>query len=49
MLWVRTSEAEAKLATSRFYFGHLLPRAGACLASIRAGSGAMMALAEDQF
>ena len=40
---------EAKLATSRFYFGHLLPRAGACLASIRAGSGAMMALAEDQF
>jgi hypothetical protein len=40
---------EAKQATSRFYFEHMLPRAGACLVSIRAGSGAMMALAEDQF
>ena len=40
---------KAKLVTVRFYFEHLLPRAGACLASIEAGPESMMALAEDQF
>jgi alkylation response protein AidB-like acyl-CoA dehydrogenase len=40
---------KAKLVTARFYFEHLLPRAGACLASIEAGPESMMALAEDQF
>ena len=40
---------EAKLVTARFYYGHLLPRANACLAAIRSGSTSIMALAEDQF
>jgi alkylation response protein AidB-like acyl-CoA dehydrogenase len=40
---------EAKLATARFYCEHLLPRAGACLESVKAGPDSMMALSEDQF
>jgi alkylation response protein AidB-like acyl-CoA dehydrogenase len=40
---------EAKRATARFYFEHLLPRAYPCLVAIRAGSGPVMALSEDQF
>ena len=40
---------EAKLVTSRFFFEHLLPRANAHLAAVKAGSASMMALNEDQF
>jgi hypothetical protein len=40
---------KAKIVTARFYCEHLLPRAESCLASIEAGPGSMMALAEDQF
>ena len=40
---------EAKLVTARFYCEHLLPRAGACLVTMKAGSESMMALSEDQF
>ena len=40
---------EAKLVTARFFFEHLLPRAGAHLAAVKAGSASMMALSEDQF
>ncbi len=39
----------AKLITAQFYFEHLLPRTGACLAAVRAGSASMMALAAEQF
>ncbi|MBB3104909.1 acyl-CoA dehydrogenase C-terminal domain-containing protein [Azomonas macrocytogenes] len=39
----------AKLVTSRFYAEHLLPRTGALLAAIKAGSASIMALDEDQF
>jgi alkylation response protein AidB-like acyl-CoA dehydrogenase len=44
-----TSFLEAKIATARFYFDHLLPRANACLTTIQAGSASTMALDEDQF
>ena len=40
---------QAKLATAQFYCDHLLPRAGACLVSVKAGPGSTMALSEDQF
>ena len=40
---------QAKIVTARFYCEHLLPRAGACLAAMQAGSDSMMALAPDQF
>jgi hypothetical protein len=40
---------EAKQVTARFYFDHLLPRVGAYLAAITAGSGSMMAMPEEQF
>ena len=40
---------KAKIVTARFYCEHLLPRAESCLASIEAGPGSIMALAEDQF
>jgi alkylation response protein AidB-like acyl-CoA dehydrogenase len=40
---------EAKLATAQFYCDHLLPRAGACLISVKAGPESTMALSEDQF
>lgn len=40
---------EAKNVTARFYFDHLLPRTGAYLAAIKAGSESMMALPEEQF
>jgi hypothetical protein len=39
----------AKLVTARFYAEHLLGRTQASLASIRAGSGSVMALEEAQF
>ena len=39
----------AKLVTARFYCEHLLPRAHACLVTMKAGSESTMALAEDQF
>ena len=40
---------KAKLVTARFYCEHLLPRAGACLVSVKAGPESMMALSVDQF
>jgi alkylation response protein AidB-like acyl-CoA dehydrogenase len=40
---------QAKLITAQFYFEHLLPRTGAYLAAVRAGSGSMMALDAEQF
>jgi len=40
---------QAKLVTVRFYFEHLLPRTGACLAAATAGSDSMMALEAEQF
>ncbi len=40
---------KAKQVTVRFYCEHLLPRAGACLASVKAGPESMMALSEEQF
>ena len=40
---------EAKLVTARFFFDHLLPRANACLATIKSGSASTMGLTEDQF
>lgn len=39
----------AKIVTARFYNAHILPRAGAHLAAIRAGSDAVMGLTERQF
>lgn len=39
----------AKLTTVRFFCEQLLPRSGACLAAICAGSAATMALGVDQF
>jgi hypothetical protein len=38
-----------KCTTARFYFGHFLPRAGACLAAIEAGSSDIMALDAEAF
>ncbi len=40
---------KAKLATAQFFSEHLLPRAGACLVSVKAGPESTMALAGDQF
>jgi len=39
----------AKLETARFYAEHLLGRAQACLAAVKAGSHSIMALEEEQF
>jgi alkylation response protein AidB-like acyl-CoA dehydrogenase len=39
----------AKIQTARFYAEHFLPRAQAQSQAIRAGAGAIMALAENQF
>ncbi|WP_295436852.1 acyl-CoA dehydrogenase [uncultured Thiodictyon sp.] len=38
----------AKLTTTRFFCEHLLPRTGACLASVLAGSESTMALTAEQ-
>ncbi len=38
-----------KQVTAQFYFDHVLPRAGSCLATIKSGSDSMMALAAEQF
>jgi hypothetical protein len=35
--------------SARFYCEHILPRAGACLAALKAGSTSIMAMPEDQF
>ena len=40
---------EAKNITAQFYFDHLLPRIGAYLATITAGSDSIMAMPEEQF
>ena len=40
---------KAKLTTAQFFSEHLLPRAGACLVSVKAGPESTMALAGDQF
>jgi alkylation response protein AidB-like acyl-CoA dehydrogenase len=39
----------AKLVTAQFYTDHLLPRAGSCLATIKAGDDSIMALNVEQF
>jgi alkylation response protein AidB-like acyl-CoA dehydrogenase len=44
-----TSFLQTKLVTARFYSEHLLPRVGACLAAIKAGSDSIMALSAEQF
>ncbi len=44
-----TGFLKAKQVTVRFYFEHLLPRTGAYLAAITAGSESMMALDAEQF
>ncbi len=40
---------EAKLSTARFYFQRILPRIHAHVGAIRAGSGSLMAMPEEQF
>jgi alkylation response protein AidB-like acyl-CoA dehydrogenase len=40
---------KAKMVTAEFYCEHLLPRAHACLITLKAGSNSMMALSENQF
>jgi hypothetical protein len=44
-----TDLREAKLATARFYFQRILPRAEMHAASIRSGAGNLMALADTRF
>jgi alkylation response protein AidB-like acyl-CoA dehydrogenase len=44
-----TAFLKAKLVTARFYCDHLLPRTGACLASIKAGPESTMELPVEQF
>ena len=39
----------AKLVTAQFYTDHLLPRAGSCLATVKAGVDSIMALDVEQF
>ena len=39
---------EAKIVTARFYAEHLMPRAGAHLAAVLAGSESLMGLSEEQ-
>ncbi|HUG60344.1 MAG TPA: acyl-CoA dehydrogenase C-terminal domain-containing protein [Methylomirabilota bacterium] len=43
------SFARAKLESARYYMAKILPEAGSLLASITAGSGVVMALADDNF
>ena len=40
---------KAKLITAKFYSEHFLPRAGACLETIKAGPGSMMEMPLEQF
>jgi hypothetical protein len=40
---------KAKLVTANFYCEHLLPRTGACLASVKAGPESMMEMPAGQF
>jgi hypothetical protein len=40
---------KAKLVTAKFYCDHLLPRTGACLASVKAGPESMMEMPAGQF
>ena len=40
---------KTKQITAQFYFEHLLPRTGAYLAMVTAGSESMMALDAEQF
>ena len=39
----------SKIVTARFYAEHYLPRTGGHFSAIRAGSGSIMALGEEQF
>ena len=39
----------AKLVTAQFYTDHLLPRAGSCLVTVKAGADSIMALDVEQF
>lgn len=38
-----------KQVTAQFYFEHLLPRTGSYLATVKSGSGSIMALDAEQF
>ncbi len=38
-----------KLVTAQFYTDHLLPRAGSCLTTVKAGADNIMALDVEQF
>jgi hypothetical protein len=40
---------QSKIVTARFYAEHYLPRTGGHFSAIRAGSGSIMALGEEQF
>ncbi len=40
---------EARQVTARFYAEHLMPKAGACLQAILAGTDTLMALRDEQF
>jgi 3-(methylthio)propanoyl-CoA dehydrogenase len=44
-----TAFLRAKLATAHFYFDHIMPRAHAYAAAVRAGSTSVMQMDEDQF
>jgi len=44
-----TAFLKAKLVSARFYCEHLLPRAGACLVSVKAGPGSMMEMPVEAF
>ena len=41
--------SRSKIITARFYAEHYLPRSSGHFSSIRAGSGTIMALDEEQF
>jgi len=44
-----TAFLKAKLVTAKFYCDHLLPRAGACLVSVKAGPESMMEMPVEAF
>lgn len=44
-----TAFYEGKVATARFYFGRLLPRAGAHASAITAGADTLMSMGEEMF
>jgi hypothetical protein len=44
-----TAFLKAKMVTAKFYCDQLLPRAGACLASVKAGPESLMEMPAGQF